>query len=463
MSAAGRRHWAAWPARRPWAALAIAGGMIVLSAMAILRLRPDPSLESMMSKDDPAVKAAVRVLNEFPAAEELLVLASLREDVAANPSKLLAFAQRLEQGVKASRAASALCAKVSYRADPEILEFFKDVLAPNGLYYLDRESFNAARERLTRERMLEQFRRDEAMVSAPGPVAGAMAKQFLKDPLRLIEFVMDRLVGSRPFKTYQNTDAFISADGRSILIRIAGRRPPSDLEAAKAMTSAVTEIANRANVDGLRIDVSGAYAIAAASERAIRHDMILSVFSSIAFLAGLFVLAYRRPGRLVVIGFVPVAVGVVYGFGAYGMFSTSLTPLTAVIGGILAGMGIDYTIQYVSHYQASRSLGRGPVEAAEHTARSIGAAIVAAWATSIVGFVAIGWSRVQALRDFSLLGSLGLTGAFVGSVFVLPALLAIVDRRAGSSTKAPRPRLDVAPALRWIQSRRMACVLACIL
>ena len=41
-------------------------------------------------------------------------------------------------------------------------------------------------------------------------------------------------------------------------------------------------LAKRANTDGLEVDISGAYAIASASERAIRKDMIGSVFGSIA-------------------------------------------------------------------------------------------------------------------------------------------------------------------------------------
>jgi predicted RND superfamily exporter protein len=190
--------------------------------------------------------------------------------------------------------------------------------------------------------------------------------------------------------------------------------------------------------------------------------MTSSVMSSIAFLAGLLILAYRRPLRLLVVGYVPVGVGVLYGFGAYAGFSSVITPLTAVIGGILAGMGIDYSIYYISHYQTSRSLGQSPAQAAAHTARSIGPALIAAWATSIVGFVAIGWSRVQALRDFALLGSLGLTGAFFGSVFVLPAMLAWRDRRPGADAKVPSPRIQLGPFLRRIRARRLASVLGCL-
>jgi predicted RND superfamily exporter protein len=193
---------ASWPARHPLFALAIGVVAIALSILAVTRVHPDPSLESMMTRDDSAVKAAVRVLNEFPAAEELLVLASLPDSTKAPDTQpLLAFAQRLDQAVKNSREAQSLCDAVNYQAGAQIMDYFKEVLVPNGLYYLDRPSFDAARQRLTRKEMQQQFERNQAMLAMPGPAASAMAKVYIKDPLRHNEFEMDRLMGGRPFKT----------------------------------------------------------------------------------------------------------------------------------------------------------------------------------------------------------------------------------------------------------------------
>src|SRR5437764_15329504 len=104
-------HWAAWPARRPVTALLVAAAVAILSALAVSRVRPSASLESMMSRNDPAVAAAVRVLGEFPAAEELLVLATVPDS---NVAKLLQFAQRLENEIHKSPEASAPCAEVNF-------------------------------------------------------------------------------------------------------------------------------------------------------------------------------------------------------------------------------------------------------------------------------------------------------------------------------------------------------------
>src|SRR5258706_3339650 len=149
----------AWPACHQRSALLISVALALLSVLAVSRVRPDASLESMMSSGDPAVAKLVRVLNEFPVAEELLVLASVPEGSASagDSQKLLEFAQRLEKEVRRSPDASALCGEISYRAPPQVREFIEKVIVPNGLFYLDDEAFAAARQRLTREQMAEQL------------------------------------------------------------------------------------------------------------------------------------------------------------------------------------------------------------------------------------------------------------------------------------------------------------------
>jgi predicted RND superfamily exporter protein len=299
--------------RRPLLTLAIALVLAAAALAAVTRLRIDTSLASLFDRHDPSAAALLRIMNNFRSVEELLILA---ESDRVEPEKLLAFAQRLDDAIKADPAAAAMCDGVIYRIDAQQRKFFEQVLVPAGQFYLDDAAFEAAKARLTRETMLEQFRRNESMISAPGPAADALAKVLLKDPLRLHEFLLEHVAASKPFQTYQGSDSYLSADGKALLIRVRGGRPVNDLEFAKAFTARVGAIADRVNFDHLRLELSGAYAIAAASERAIRRDMIESVIGSVIGLQLLFILAYRRPVRSFLLAFTPVGLGVLYGFGA---------------------------------------------------------------------------------------------------------------------------------------------------
>ena len=489
-----------WPARHPGLAIGFALVGALLAAVSTSRLHPDTSFQSLFSPDDPAANALNRVLNHFPAAEELLVLATTA-GTSPHPEQLIEFADRLKQQIAQVSQISKLVGAIHYRADARTREFVTKVIVPNGLFYLTKAEFQAAKFRLTKSEMARQFQRNKAMLAAPGPAAGALAKALLQDPLRLHEFIEQRLMASRPLKTYENSDAFLSEDGRSLLIRIAGAKPPSDMDFCKQITAGISSLAERANTDHLSLEFSGAYPIAAQSERAIRGDSIASVIGSVVCLAGLFMLTFRRSFRLIAVTFTPVALGVLYGFGIYALFSRNVTPLTGVIGAVLAGVGIDYSVFYLVHYLERRTAGASPADAADATLHTIGGALVAAWVTSVVGFIAIVFASIRALRDFSIVGSLGLAGALFAAVFILPALLVLMDRwglrlrtvarasspcwwagakkisfprnffssesptRAGSpchnevqELSGPSPfRFSIRPLLRWIDDHAMLC------
>jgi predicted RND superfamily exporter protein len=86
--------------------------------------------------------------------------------------------------------------------------------------------------------------------------------------------------------------------------------------------------------------------------------------------------------------------------------------------------------------------------------------VLAGWVTSLLGFVAIARSPVKALHDFAILGALGLTGAFVCVVMVLPPLLMLSDQRAQVRS---RIRLSALPAIKWLGRMRRSLILVSLL
>lgn len=434
-----------------------------MAALGAARLHADPSLQAMFASHDPAADALGRVLNDFAAVDDLLVAASVPGMGDATPveiERLTQFGDRLVAEASGSRigktdALANLADGAFFKPDADSRKYFDEVLIPAGMYYLDDDAYAAVRARLTRPQMLEQIRYDEARMRAPG-AAGTIAKALMQDPLNLREFASSIAAGfeaQRPFHGHQGTDAFLSADGRHLLVFVRGKKSPSDLEFCKKLTATVAATAESVNSDHLDLRYAGSYAIAAASASGVRSDMISSVVGSVLCLQLLFLLAYRDPFKLFALSFGPIALGLLLGFGGYSLVTTGLTPLTAVLGGILAGMAIDYSIQYLSMYESQRDVGATSQLAAERSAIGITPAAFGAWATSIVGFLAIGASSVNALRDFALLGTLGLTGAFLLKMALLPLLLMLTDQRKTGPQFRSRFRFSLVPLLRWIGPR----------
>jgi predicted RND superfamily exporter protein len=444
------------PLRRPRATLAAAVIFTLLCIAGAARLRSDTSLDAMFPEHDPAAASMVRVMSRFGAADELLVLVALPDsDSQPDPDRLLAYAERLKKSIGDG---PPLAEAVIYRTEPDAQRFVQEQLAPAALFYLSDAELAAARERLSPRGMREQLVRDKAMMAQPGPAAAAMAQAAMQDPLALRDFLLPQLKDSQPFKTYQNSDALISPDGRALLIRVLGKRPPTDLDYSQQLTGAVTAAIAAASPGGLKVSLGGAYAIAATSKRAIQRDSIESVISSVAMLLALFVLVYRRPIGFFILAFSPVAVGTLWGFGLYGWTLQSLSPIAAVIGGVLAGMGIDYSVLYLTRYSTLRRGGASAVEAGQKTIAEIGTALIAAWVTSVAGFLAIGGSSVKALRDFSILGTLGLGGSFLAALFVLPAVLVLSPGLVKPANNVFR--FTMSGLMRWTQRRRVPLFIA---
>ncbi|MFN0132593.1 MAG: MMPL family transporter, partial [Phycisphaerales bacterium] len=464
--------WASSPARRPWTALTIAGLAVIAAVFGILRMAPNATLGAVFGKHDRAAAALGRVLDSFSAIDELQLLVSdERAGVApeASAESLVAFARRLESALRGWDRATPLVTHISYAADPGMAEFFTRVVVPAGAYYLS--DLGPLESRLTLDAMREQLARNEALIAAPGPAAGGLAKELLKDPLRLRELAPERLRSSlaAPMKTFLGRPEFVSADGRHLLIRIGGRRAVSDLAFARTITGTVRDAIDgkspdgAINPDGLRVELSGAYAIATTSERAMRADMSTSIWGSVLAFQVLFLIAYRNVLSFL-LAFVPVVAGNAVAFGAYSLHSTDITPITAVIGSLLAGLGIEYSIHFLTQYEAERGTGASPLEACERVAAELVPPALVGCGTSIVGFLSLSLSSVSSVRAFAILGSLGLAFTVLATILLMPALMILIERHAPRLVRAKGPRFGaewlVRIAARW--PRRVLSVAAAV-
>lgn len=425
---------------RRWRGVLVAAGLVAaLSAWLASGLRPAAKLDSVLARDDPAAAALARITSEFDIADELILLVSCDAPTDAEArAELIGFAQRLEAAIRASDDTSRMCAAVHYRPSEQFRSFAAEVLAPNALHYLSSDAAELLLSKLTPGAMLGALQRLERALAVPG-AGGAVTRKLARDPLGLREVLSLQPGGSKPMFA-GSTEPFFSDDNRHLLVRIAGTEPSSDLAFSAALVDAVSGVHDEVRSGGVQVEVTGAYAIAAAAQQSIRADMIRSIVCSVLLLQLLFVAAYRDIWTLP-LALAPVAVGILFGFAALRLLGMTLSPITAVAGALLAGLGIDYAIHYLSHYRSRRTEGLAPEAALLETGQHLTSALLAACVTTLIGFGAVSMSRVDALREFAVLGAIGLGASFVSTVIVLPALL----HRAGrfvTTRAAGRRRSD---------------------
>lgn len=426
--------------------IVLAAAVVVVAAIILTtRIEPATTIDAMFDPDDPAVTALRRLSDRFAVTDELLVLVEADKHV--GPDRLLGdFAQRFEAGIAAS--GPGLGGRIVGSVTEQGRQFATDVAIPAGLCYVDEKSFVAAIERFEAMELRRQIERSEALIATPGPAGSRLARRLLRDPLGLRDFLADGSVGAAaPEGVAERERGWRSRDGRALLIRVAGARPVGDLPFTVKFVTEMKALADRVNVDGLSVSFGGGYAIAELSARTLRRDMKTSVITAVLLLQVLFLVMYR-PLASFILAFAPVGIGILCGFALFGLLGRKLTPLAAVTGGVLAGLGVDYAVHLLSE-----SLGRSDhVEGGVGGAvRRIGPALVAACVTTVIGFAVIIGADIALLIDFALVGSLGLVMILAMTLVLLPALLTLLARpRDASSTL----RIDFRPLLEALRRNR---------
>jgi len=167
-----------------------------------------------------------------------------------------------------------------------------------------------------------------------------------------------------------------------------------------------------------------------------------SLAVTLAVLVVLLAVAFRvREGSatLGVLTVVPVLFAVAWLLWTMTALSIPFTLVSALVGSISLGLGVDYAIHVSERFGHELDTGHAPVQALERTVVGTGGALLSSAVTTAAGFGVLALSLLPALAQFGLVLAIGIAYAFVASVFVLPSLLALWARY-GSRAPAPDAR-----------------------
>ncbi len=135
----------------------------------------------------------------------------------------------------------------------------------------------------------------------------------------------------------------------------------------------------------------------------------------------LLLLAFRR--WRVLLAFVPVLVGMLFGAVACVALFGHMHVMTLVLGSSLIGVAVDYPLHYLSKSWSLKPWRSWP--ALRLTLPGLTLSLI----TSCIGYLALAWTPFPALTQIAVFSAAGLLGAYLSAVCLLPALLKGVDIR----------------------------------
>lgn len=235
------------------------------------------------------------------------------------------------------------------------------------------------------------------------------------------------------------------ADGKSwVLLRARTRADAFDMRLPLRVSALLDEARQQASAgDAQLLAASGLLYAAHGQQQATREITWVGGGATLGILL-LLLLAFKR--WRVLLAFIPVMVGMLFGATACVALFGTMHVMTLVLGSSLIGVAVDYPLHYLSKSWSLKPWRSWP--ALRLTLSGLSLSLV----TSCIGYLALAWTPFPALTQIAVFSAAGLVGAYLTAVCLLPALLNGVELRP-----AQWP-LSIAEALMKARARLLARV-----
>jgi len=195
---------------------------------------------------------------------------------------------------------------------------------------------------------------------------------------------------------------------------------------------------------GIHIGLTGLPVMENDEMRASQSSMINASGLSLLGVACLFVAGFGGI-RYPLMTMVSLLMGMAWSFGYITLGVGHLNILSVSFTVILIGLGIDFGVHYVARYQQILRSRRNANEALVLTARTVGPGVITGALTTAIAFFTAALTEFTGIAELGIIAGGGILLCALAAVLVLPAMLAMVDRRS-----AGRDHPDPLPVDQWI-------------
>ena len=223
----------------------------------------------------------------------------------------------------------------------------------------------------------------------------------------------------------ENLKKFVSDDLDEAII-ISKFLSPENKEKKEFKEYMEKFISERSDAD-CTISVTGMPFIESTMDRSLVNSQIGSLIIAVIFVI-IVVSIILRSFMAGIFAAIPVITTIIILFGFMGYANISLNIATVLVASIAMGIGIDYSIHVISHFNSHIKEGASISEALDQTIAVSGKAIIINVISVSAGFLVLLFSEMVPLEYFGLLISLSMAGSGLSSLTLLPVILILARR-----------------------------------
>jgi RND superfamily putative drug exporter len=226
----------------------------------------------------------------------------------------------------------------------------------------------------------------------------------------------------------------VSPDGHAVELRAKVALNRFDINAAKTVISDIQATFKRVNAPpGLQLHVAGQVATLVANQASSQRSGNKVQGFSILFIIILLLFVFRSPIAAVVTLLpsglaLAISMRLIGELGAHGLKISAITQVLLIV--LLLGAGTDYGLFLVFRVREELRAGRSPHEAVRHAMVRVGESITASAATVILALLTLLFASFGFYRDLAIPLAVGVLVMLLLGLTLLPALLALLGKRA---------------------------------
>lgn len=363
---------------------------------------------------------------------------------------------------------------VGMDAEPEALQRFADDMAPqlgqlsevkyvnyqrpreffeqNALYYVDLADLRVIQERIDARIRWEK--------------EGALAVRLTDEPAPSLDFsdIQQKYTGRANQKlSGEGGLYYLDAKERMVVLMLRPKGSAADLGYAKQVVGQVEDFLSKQDLSKygpkFHTEITGTYKKKIDQQGVITGDLARA--STIAtVLLVLYLLFHFRSVLALGLTMAPVLAGMAWTYGYVGVAYGRVNLLTAFLGAVLGGLGVEHGIHLLGRYTALRNEGQSSEDAVRETFRHTGFSALVSALVAALTFLSLAISEFAAFHEFGIIAAVGMLVSVASYVLVLPPLLGLAARWGWKPREHEERAGPLGAVGRWLPRNFRAVALA---
>jgi len=393
--------------RRPWVALGIALVLLLAGAGTARGIRLSADLTELLPKSFESVQGLQKLKERFGGMGYVVVVGR-----GAEPEQLRRFADDLAPQLEALPGIR----WVEYQRSTD---FFAD----HALYYMSVEDLEEVQRRIRAREKWERQQRNPLYVQLDEPTP-APSLDFSDIEAKYVGGAEARFAGS-------GEKYYLDPEARMVVLLAKPASHSADLGFSKQILSDVEALLARQDLakygPGFDVALTGTFQKKIDQQNQIAGDVATASTVALLLMLG-YLFFHFRSVVAIGLGLAPVGLGLVLTYGFVGIAYGQVNLLTAFLGAILGGLGVEHGIHLLGRYQALRSEGVAQEEATREAFAETGSGALVSASVAALTFLSIAVSEFRAFREFGVIAAVGMLLLVAAYVLVLPATLSLAAR-----------------------------------